>query len=338
MNSMLRTLPAALLFAIAAGAQAVPPGARTEMDAHNCYPYDGRWADRIDRALGAGTPLAIEQDLFWYTDPATGRARSVVTHGKRLTGAEPSMRDYFFERIRPIMEAALSRGNHGDWPLVTLNLDFKSDEPEHHAAVWKLLGEYEGWLSTAERLADPNRVAPMRAGPLLVLTGDADSQQRDFHDIVPVGARLRLFGAVAARHENATIPPEKLFPGGAANYRRWWNNPWSVVEAGGQRKAGDWTAADDARLRSLVDYAHAHGLYIRFYTLDGDTPAHMEANGWFEEYNFGSRPGAEIRWRAAQRAGADYIASDHYEALARFLRGERPPATPPASPPRPVRQ
>ena len=44
-------------------AQQLHPGARTVMDAHNCYPYFEWWGDRIDRALAAGTPVAIEQDL-----------------------------------------------------------------------------------------------------------------------------------------------------------------------------------------------------------------------------------------------------------------------------------
>jgi hypothetical protein len=35
------------------------------MDAHNCYPYFGWWADRIDRTLSEGTPLALEQDSYW---------------------------------------------------------------------------------------------------------------------------------------------------------------------------------------------------------------------------------------------------------------------------------
>ena len=52
------------LCAFHADAQQVPqPGSRTLMDAHNCYPYFEWWSDRIDRALSAGTPLAIEQDL-----------------------------------------------------------------------------------------------------------------------------------------------------------------------------------------------------------------------------------------------------------------------------------
>ena len=27
-------------------------------DAHNCYPYDGKWTDRIDRALTTGFQIA----------------------------------------------------------------------------------------------------------------------------------------------------------------------------------------------------------------------------------------------------------------------------------------
>jgi hypothetical protein len=95
-------------------AQQVPgPGSRTVMDAHNCYPYFEWWGNRIDRALSTGVPLAIEQDLGWYTDPKTGRSWSVVTHGEPLTGEEPTMDQYFFARVRPIVEQALKKGNHG---------------------------------------------------------------------------------------------------------------------------------------------------------------------------------------------------------------------------------
>jgi len=78
---------------------AFEPGTRVLLDAHNCYPYGGRWADRIDRALSTGTPLAVEQDLVWYRDPATGQGRSLIAHdepGKPalgLSGREPTMRE-----------------------------------------------------------------------------------------------------------------------------------------------------------------------------------------------------------------------------------------------------
>ena len=131
----------------------------------------------MERALQTCTPLAIEQDLFWYTNPRTHQSQSLVTHGKPIQGREPTMRDYFFERIRPLMEAALKEGDHGNWPLITLNLDFKSDESAHHAEVWKLLKQYEPWISSAERTSDKQMVMPLRIRPLLVLTGEADSHE-----------------------------------------------------------------------------------------------------------------------------------------------------------------
>ncbi len=299
---------------------AITPGSRVLMDAHNCYPYGGQWADRIERALKTGTPLAIEQDLFWHTDPHTHQSQSLVTHGKPIHGNEPTMHDYFFERIRPLMEGALREGDRGDWPLVTLNLDFKSDEAAHHAAVWKLLKQYEAWICNAERTTDVRKVMPMTVRPLLVLTGEADSQQRDFYDIVPLGEKLLVFGAVRTEGKNPMSPAEVMAPEPANNYRRWWNNPWSVVERGGQRKAGPWTTQDEIRLTHLVTRAHELGLWIRFYTLDGLSDRDLGQNGWDKGYNFGSREKASLRWMAAIRAGVDFIATDQYEDVAALLR------------------
>src|SRR5207237_744238 len=45
------------------------PRRRVILDEHNCYPYYEWWFDRIDRALSAGTPVAIEQDLLWAKNP-----------------------------------------------------------------------------------------------------------------------------------------------------------------------------------------------------------------------------------------------------------------------------
>src|SRR3974390_1545012 len=143
------------LVSFGAVAQQAPlAGSRTLMDAHNCYPYFEWWADRIDRALSAGTPLAIEQDLEWYTNPKTGKSWSVVAHGDPITGEEPTMEQYFFAKVRPIVEQALKEGNKGNWPLITLNLDFKDNKPQHLAAVLALLREYQAWLTSAPRTAN----------------------------------------------------------------------------------------------------------------------------------------------------------------------------------------
>ena len=311
------------------------PGARTLLDAHNCYPYHGQWVNRIDRALATGTPLAIEQDLYWYTDPKTGESRSILAHNEPFTGDEPGMKEYFFERIRAVIEGAIASGDRSKWPLVTLNLDFKSDEPEHHRAVWGLLGEYEPWLTTAERGPDPSVVMPLSVGPLLVLTGESEAQRATFHDAVPTGGRLRLFGAVPTNRAEsiateelrwkfqATASADELVREKADNYRRWWNNSWYAVEEGGASRAGDWNERDQTRLKSLVNFAHKNGLWIRFYTLNGHDPMD-ESSGWSAGYNFGSPEAAKLRWNAAIAAGVDFLATDQYEGFAAAARGRRP--------------
>jgi hypothetical protein len=301
--------------ALATRGKAYLPGGRVLLDAHNAYPYEGRFADRISRALATGTPLAIEQDLAWCAS-AGGTFEAVVTHEAVCHGSEPTLRAYFFEAIRPAMERAVAAGPSDDWPLVTLNLDFKSDDPALHRAVWSLLGEYRRWLTTSPRVADLTMPAALTVGPLLVLTGEADAQQLTFHDQVPVPETLRLFGAVHSKPVVSGAAAEAIpQPEMATNYRRWWNHPWKVVEPDGQPKAGDWTPQDNARLVDIVRSAHHAGLWVRFYTLNGSSPADATEHGWFAGYNFGSMAAVEARWRAARAAGVDFIATDQYEDL-----------------------
>jgi hypothetical protein len=291
-------------------------------DAHNCYPYKGEWADRIDRALRTPFPVAIEQDIAW------ARNEPVVSHDAKTAGNEPSLREHFFERVRPIIEKALAEDERASWPIIVLHFDFKSVQPELLHAVWDLLGEYQGWITTAIKTDDPRQLSPFEPGPLLVLTEDADEQEEVFFKQVPVGTRMRLFGSAHTavkgssraerEHLKATLRPDQLLTEPPTNYRRWWNNSWFVVEEGGQRKAGDWTPADDRRLRALVDHAHKLGYWIRFYTLDGFAPG--ENKGWGDAYNFGSRDAVMARWKAALAAGVNLIASDQYEDLAAIVR------------------
>jgi hypothetical protein len=291
------------------------PGGRVLLDAHNAYPDRGRFAERLDRALATGVPLAIEQDLAWCASPAGGRA-TVVSHETTCAGGEPTLESYFFERVRPAMEAALAAGRTRQWPLITLNLDFKTSEPEHHAAVWALLGKYERWLTTAPRVADGATVAPLQVGPMLVLTGSSDEQEQTFHTSVPAGARLRVFGAITGVPAPESDPSARPRATPATNYRRWWNHPWKAVEREGQRAAGAWTRAEAGRLGAIVRDAHARGLWVRFYTLNGLTG---DRDGWMPGYNFGSAAAADVRWRAAIDAGVDFVATDQYEELARVL-------------------
>ena len=297
------------------------PGSRVLLDAHNCYPYGEWWRDRIDRALSTGTPLAIEQDLAWYTDSLTRRSWSLLSHSASAAGNELTMKKYFFERIRPIVERAMREGDRRKWPLITLNLDFKTEEPEHLKAIWNLFGEYRDWISSALKSSDINVIGPLDVKPLLVLTGESDAQKTVFYDQVSVGTQLLVFGATRTNSHDPTAPPTVLAPDPPDNYHRWWNNPWRVIEPSGQTAAGAWTAQKDDRLNDLVRNAHQRGFWIRFYTLDGEPEPDESGHGWFHSYNFGSLDAAIIRWRAAIKAGVDFVAVDQYEEFARVLHG-----------------
>ena len=294
------------------------------LDAHNCYPYEGRWADRIDRALSAGFPVGIEQDIAWVG------GRSVVAHDNKPRGGEPKLEKYFFERVRPMMERALRENDRSSWPLIVLHFDFKDNSPENLRAVWKVLARHERWITTGKKTAQDSEISPLDVRPILALTEDNETQEQVFYREVPIGAKLRLFGSARVdesflagldkeqrKTALATVAPERLVSAKPTNYRRWWNNSWYLVERGGAPGAGDWTPQTEARLHSLVDYAHRLGYWIRFYTLDGFPTD--EDKGWGESYNFGSIDRARERWQAALREGVDMIATDQYEDLRAIL-------------------
>jgi len=164
---------------------------------------------------------------------------------------------------------------------------------------------------------------PLDVRPMLVLTGESDAQKAVFYDQVAEASSLVVFGAVRTNAKDPSAPPEVLAANPADNYHRWWNSSCRVVEPAGQPNAGAWTPEKDTRLNLLVRYAHAHSLWIRFYTLDGATKAELSCNGWFSSYNFGSQDAVQKRWEAAAKAGADYIATDQYEVLDTLLKARK---------------
>ena len=67
----------------------------------------------------------------------------------------------------------------------------------------------------------------------------------------------------------------------------------------------------------MVSRAHALGLWVRFYTLNGHSKG--QGKGWTESYNFGSIEGVRERMEAARDVGVEFIASDQYEDLGLVL-------------------
>lgn len=325
----------AMLAAFAAGpANTYVPGVRTQVLAHNAYPDHGKYADRLDRALAAGLPIAVEEDLAWID------GKSLLIHGaKNAAAGDPTLENYFFPKVKPLIEKALKDGNKGNWPLVTLYLDIKNDPPEHLAAINKTLDEYDGWLTKAEKTADIARQSPLELKPMMVIVEDkqGDIKQKVFYDDVPVGGKFRVFGSAEKFDENpqklprekkeeavalmVTRDPEQLVSKKADNYRRWFGVNWAFVEKGGETKAGDWSKASEARIRKFVDYGHRLGYFVSFYCLDGYSEA--ENQGWDKDYNFGSLDQVMLRWQAVARAHADFVSTDQMEDLAKVIKGTR---------------
>jgi hypothetical protein len=326
---------AAALIALAAGpTNTYVPGSRTQVLAPNAYPDHGKYADRLDRALAAGLPLAVEEDLAWID------GKSLVIHGaKNASADDPTLESYFFPKVQPIVEKALKEGNKGKWPLITLYLDIKNDPPEHLAAINKLLDQYDAWLTKAEKTADIAKQSPLELRPMMIIVEDkqGDIKQKVFYDDVPVGSKFRVFGSAEKFDENpqklprerkeeavammVTRDPEQLVSKKADNYRRWFGVNWGFVEKGGETKAGDWTKASEARMKKFVDYGHRLGYFVGFYCLDGYSEA--ENQGWDKDYNFGSKDKVMLRWQALARAHPDFISTDQMEDVARVIRGAR---------------
>ncbi len=343
-SSWTRCFPYSSLLALAAlsvSFASFSPGRQTLVLAHNAYPDAGQWTDRFDHAMSAGTPLAVEIDLSWVPNPKTGKNASVVgdfpaRRFKDVTGDEPILKSYFFERVRPIVEKALAAKDQKNWPLVRLYLDIKNDPPEHLDYLLSVLHEYQGWLTTAVKTKDDAQQSPLDLKPLMVMLEDKDNDIKEdyFYTRVPVGGKLLAFGTAKLSRpagEGLTdtqvsqlrfkMKPEELVTGRASNYRRWWGNGWNMVEPEAKDAAGAWTPEKEARLNAIVKHAHKMGYLVSFWVLDGVDAETGKRQGWSPKYNFGSLEAASIRWKAALKAGADFISTDQYEEVAKILKG-----------------
>jgi len=325
-------IPAAALligtFAIAAKTvNNFAPGVRTLMLAHNAYPDHGKYGDRLDRAISAGVPFVVEEDLAWVD------GKSLLVHGPKAAGQDdPTLESYFFPKIRPVIEKALKENKRQTWPVVTLYLDIKNDPVEHLEEVSRVLDRYNDWFSTAVKTADIAKQSPLDVRPMLVLVEDKqnDNNKKEvFYDRVPVGGKIRVFGSATKFDDNPkklsraeknaampSIPVEQLLNAKADNYHRWFGTDWAFIELCG-KQSKSWSPEAETRLKRFVSYGHSQGYLVSLYAVNGFSDS--ENQGWTNEFNFGSRAEAEVRWKAAAAAKADFIATDQYETLAAAL-------------------
>ena len=282
------------------------PSARCRSRAHNCYPENSAKNDRLAEALALGIDN-IEIDLGWDEE---GR-RLIVGHD-----AEPRpgvVAPEFEAYLVPALEAHWKTPRPDRAPTV-LTIDWKTSRPEAVRAFRDFLDRHAEWFSTAPKAAD----SPLtRRGLTVCFTGS--NAAKDIYDsLIPDGGlyrafRDRVYGAGDPYRENvADYAPEP-----ASAYHRFLTFHWTHVERGGPQLAGAWTGADAARLTALLAHVHEQGFRARFYCLNGHTGFTVSP------YRFRDDAAARLRWQAAANAGADWVASDEYAEIVRFLTGPK---------------
>jgi hypothetical protein len=94
-------------------------------------------------------------------------------------GQAPTLEDYFFKQVSPIVEKIIAENKRSQWPLIVLHFDFKDNQTPLLEAVWNVLGQHEDWLSTAVKTSDSAKLSPIDRKPILVVTEEADEQKKD---------------------------------------------------------------------------------------------------------------------------------------------------------------
>ena len=278
------------------------------VSAHNCYPLKGTVNDKLKLALKLGIPN-IEIDLGY--DAASGRL--LQTHD--AAPREPNDHPDFLQEAVPTLEAHLKTVESGGRPLL-LTIDWKTDDPQ---AVKRFRDEFllkrPDWFTTAEKTREPKKRMPLTERKVTVCFTGSDRAKGIYDDLVRIGEPYQAFrdtvigsGPEFAKNVASYCPLQ------ATNYHRYVAVNWNVVERGGPTLAGDWTAEDETRLRTLIDRIHQAGFQARFYCLNGGRPGVVGL-----PYAFKDAEAASLRWKAAARAGADFVATDDYEAIMKAL-------------------
>ena len=290
-----------------------PPGAAgpRPISAHNCYPENSTSNDRLAEALGLGIDN-IEIDLGW--DEAG--ARLIVGHdaAPRPGVAYPDLESF----LVPALEAHW-RTPRADAAPTVLTIDWKTAHPEAVRRVKAFLDAHPDWFTSAPKAAE----SPLTTRRLTVCFSGSD-QAKDLYDaLVPEGDVYRAFRDTVFGAGSGYRPDVAEYASQSATaYQRFIAFYWGHVERGGPARAGDWTEADAARLKTLVVQAHRQGFRVRFYTLNG----HLGLTGG--SYRCADDAAAMIRWNAAAAAGADWVATDEYDAIVRTLRERIEPVRP----------
>jgi hypothetical protein len=233
--------------------------------AHNDYLHDRPLLDALEHGF-----TSVEADIFLVDgELLVGHTRKEVKPGRTL---EKLYLEPLAKRVADNKGQFFKKGSR-----FILLIDFKSQPRETYAKLQTVLTKYKDMLNAVE---DGER----REGAVtIVLTGNRA-------DIGPAGSGIRYVGLDGRIDELDSREPAHYMPmisGKWADSFKW-------------RGDGEMPAEERAKLRSMVERAHAAGRVVRFW----------------------ATPEKESVWRELRRAGVDLINTDELGRLKAFLRAD----------------
>ncbi len=235
--------------------------------AHNDYEHQRPLLDALDQGF-----CSVEADIHLVD------GRLLVAHDR--SGTRPD-RDLDSLYLTPLHERVKKHGGrvHPGHPDFTLLIDFKTEAGPTYAAIKPLLAEHADMLTTF----GPDGVR--KNAVTVILSGNKPSEE-----MRPEATRL---AAIDGRMKDlAGTEPATWMP--LVSER------WGALFK--WRGSGPLPEDEAARLRELVQKAHAQGRRIRFWAIP-DNPA---------------------GWAAVTQAGVDLVNTDHLAELRQFLLANPP--------------
>ena len=266
--------------------------------AHNCYPIRGQSRARLEEALHLGIDN-IEIDVGWDAV----KHRLVVTHEAepKSNPNAPEFETYLIPALRSHW-----KNPRGDAAPTILTIDWKTSRPEAVAWFKAFLDRRADWFSSAPKTLD----GALTTRRLTVCLTGSDQAKDGYDALIPKGGVYRAFRDVVFGGDGSYYDDVNQYaPKHATTYHRFATVAWGHVERGGPALSKEWTTADQVRLASIVRRLHEQGFRVRFFCLNG------RGDGPLDPYAFPNPSSARLRWLAARRAGADWIASDDYQDL-----------------------
>ncbi len=231
--------------------------------AHNDYLHQRPLLDALAHGFSS-----VEADVFLV------EGELLVAHERSQLNPERTLRRLYFDPLKELAEQHEGR-IWPDGPTLTLLVDIKADGEAAYRALDKLLAGYDDLVSSSRGGRWQTRAITV------VISGD-----RAWKTIA--AAPLRRVGLDGRLSDLDSDLPADLLPlisDNWSNHFRW-------------RGDGPLPEAERAKLRDIVERAHARGRRVRFWATP-DTPP---------------------MWRELAAAKVDLINTDHLAALEQFLR------------------